>query len=425
MKVLIKKGRLIDPSQGMDQIGDLLIEDGKIVGFERNIELSESSITVIHAAEKWVLPGLVDIHVHLRDPGEEWKEDIETGTKAALYGGVLRVACMPNTSPPNDSLEITHYIIKKTKEKGYVEVYLIGCITKGQKGEELTEFGRLKEAGIVGVSDDGKWVSNSEVMRKALLYAKQFDLAVISHCEDPFLSEGGQINEGYFSAKLGLKGIPSSAETIAVIRDLILAKETRKSIHIAHVSTKEALPFIRWAKEEGIPFTAETCPHYFTLTEKEVEEYNTLAKVKPPLRTEEDVEAIKQALKEGLIEVIASDHAPHSVLEKEIEFEQASFGMIGLQTLLPLSYKLVEEGVLTPLKLAEYLITNPAKVIKIDPPSLKPQKKAEIIIFNPQKIYTLTEDLIQSKSKNTPFLGRTLKGLVETVILGKNIYQIS
>lgn len=425
MKVLIKKGRLIDPSQGMDQIGDLLVEDGKIVGFERNIELSESSITVIHAAEKWVLPGLVDIHVHLRDPGEEWKEDIETGTKAALYGGVLRVACMPNTSPPNDSPEVTEYILKRTKERGYVEVYPIGCITKAQRGEELTEFGRLKEAGVVGVSDDGKWVANSEVMKKALLYAKQFDLAVISHCEDPFLSEGGQINEGYFSAKLGLKGIPSSAETIAVIRDLILAKETKKSIHLAHLSTKEVLPFLRWARQEGIPFTAETCPHYFTLTEKEVEGYNTLAKVKPPLRTQEDVEAIKQALKEGLIEVIASDHAPHSVLEKEIEFELASPGMIGLQTLLPLSYRLVDEGILTPLKLTEYLIVNPAKVIKIDPPSLKPQKKAEIIIFNPQKIYTFTEDLIQSKSKNTPFLGKTLKGIVETVILGKNIYQIS
>jgi len=425
MKVLIKKGRLIDPSQGLDQIGDLLIEEGKIVGFDKNIEISETSITVIQAADKWILPGLVDIHVHLRDPGEEWKEDIETGTKAALYGGVVKIACMPNTSPPNDCPEITNYILKKAREKGYVEVYPIGCITKKQKGEELTEFGRLKEAGVVGVSDDGKWVFNSEIMRKALLYAKQFDLAVISHCEDPNLSEGGQINEGYFSAKLGLKGISFSAETIAVVRDLILAKETGKTVHLAHISTKEVLPFLKLAKEENIPFTAETCPHYFTLTEKEVDEYNTLAKVNPPLRTEEDVEAIKQAIKDGLIEVIASDHAPHSVLEKRIEFEIASPGIIGLQTLLPLSYKLVEEGYLSPLKLAECLITNPAKVIKIDPPTLKPQKKAELIIFNPQKTYVLTEDLIQSKSKNTPFLGKILKGMVETVILGKNIYQIS
>lgn len=424
MKVLIKKGKIIDPSQNMDFVGDLLIEDGKIVGVERNIEINEK-IKIIYADKMWVLPGLVDIHVHLREPGEEWKEDIETGTKSALYGGILRLACMPNTKPPNDCPEVTSYIIEKATQKAYVTVYPIGCITKNQEGKIITEFGRLKEAGVKGVSDDGKWVQNSDVMRRALFYAKNFDLAVISHCEDSTLSKGGQVNEGFFSAKLGLKGIPASAETIGVIRDLILAKETRKSIHLAHLSTKEVIPFLKWAKEEEIPFTAETCPHYFTLTEEWVENYNTLAKVNPPLRTEKDVIAIKEALKDGLIEIIASDHAPHSPLEKEIEFELASPGIIGLQTLLPLSLNLVREGYLSPLKLAEYLILNPSKVLGVIPPSFKKNVPAEVIIVNPEEEYILTEDMIKSKSKNTPFLNQKLKGKVKMVILKTQIFDLS
>ena len=424
MRILIKKGRIIDPSQNLDFIGDVLIEDGKIIGVENSIEIQEE-VEIIEAKNFWVLPGLVDIHIHLREPGEEWKEDIETGTKAALYGGVLRVACMPNTKPPNDSPEVTKYILEKASQKGYVTVYPVACITKKQEGKEVAEFGRLKKAGAVAVSDDGKWVQNSEVMRRALLYAKNFDLAVISHCEDMNLSKGGQINEGYFSAKLGLKGIPASAETIAVIRDLILAKETKKTVHLAHLSAKEVVPFLKWAKEEGISFTAETCPHYFTLTEKEVENYNTLAKVNPPLRTEEDVEIIKKALKEGLIDVIASDHAPHSPLEKEIEFEYASPGMIGLQTLLPLSLNLVREGYLTPLTLLEKLVLNPSKVLGIDPPSLKKGAPAEIVIVDPEEEYTLTEDILQSKSKNTPFLNKKLKGRVKKVILKGKVFDLT
>ncbi|NPA39873.1 MAG: dihydroorotase [Thermodesulfobacteria bacterium] len=421
MKLLIKKGRIIEPSLGKDFVGDVLVENGVIVGIDSNIEISEK-IQVIDASGKWVLPGLIDIHVHLRDPGEEWKEDIETGTKSALYGGVLRVACMPNTKPPNDSVEVTNYIIKKAKEKGWVEVYPIAAITKGQKGEELTEFGRLKSAGVVAVSDDGKWVRDSQLMREALLYAKQFDLTVISHTEDPKLSYKGQINKGKMSAKLGLKGVPASAEVVAAVRDLVLCKETNAKLHLAHISTKELIPFLKWAKEEGVPFTAETCPHYFLLTEEEVDGYNTYAKVNPPLRTAEDVEAIKLALKEGLIEVIASDHAPHSSLEKEVEFELASPGMIGVQLLLTLSYRLVEEGTLTPLKLAEYLITNPAKVINVDPPSLKKGSPAEVVIFDPEEKFVLTSEVIQSKSKNTPFLNKELKGKVKLVIRRKEVF---
>ncbi|MDM7202667.1 MAG: dihydroorotase, partial [Thermodesulfobacteriaceae bacterium] len=346
MRILIRGGRILDPTLSLDLKGDLLVEDGKIKGIEPKIVISEEH-KIIEAENSLVIPGIVDIHTHLREPGEEWKEDIASGTKAALQGGVLRLACMANTKPPNDSPEVTSYIIKKAEEKAWVKVYPIAAITKNLEGKELTEFGRLKEAGAVALSDDGKWVKNSELMKGALLYAKNFELPIISHCEEPTLSYRGHINEGKLSAKLGLKGIPSISETIAVVRDLLLAKETNSFIHLAHLSVKENLPFLRWAKEENIPFTAETCPHYFTFTEEEVDNYNTNAKMNPPLRTKEDVEAIKRALKEGLIEIIASDHAPHSPLEKEVEFELASFGIIGLQFLLPLSFNLIREGILT------------------------------------------------------------------------------
>jgi len=421
MRLLIKNGRVLDPTLGLDLIADVYIVDGKIEGVEKNI--SASVDRTINAQGLWVLPGLVDIHVHLREPGEEWKEDIESGTRAALHGGVLRVACMPNTKPPVDTPEVCSAILVKAKEKGYVPVYPIACITKGQAGKELTEFGRLKLAGAVALSDDGKWVQDSEVMRKALLYAKSFDLPIISHPEDQTLSFGGQVNLGKLSAKLGLKGVPFSAETIAVVRDLLLAKETKGKLHLAHLSVKENLPFLRWAKEEGVNFTAETCPHYFHLTEWECDGYNTLAKVNPPLRTEDDVLAIKQAIKEGLIEVIASDHAPHSPLEKDVEFDLASPGMIGLEFLLPLSSSLVREGLISPLKLLELLIANPAKVIGIEPPTLRKGEKAEIVLFDPEEEYLVTEDFIQSKSKNTPFLGKTIKGRIKKVILKDKIYE--
>jgi len=421
MRLLIKNGRVLDPTLGLDLIADVYIVDGKIEGVEENI--SASADRIIDAQGLWVLPGLVDIHVHLREPGEEWKEDIESGTRAALHGGVLRVACMPNTKPPVDTAEVCSAIIAKAKEKGYVPVYPIACITKGQAGKELTEFGRLKLAGAVALSDDGKWVQDSEMMRKALLYAKSFDLPIISHPEDQTLSFGGQVNLGKLSAKLGLKGVSFSAETVAVVRDLLLAKETKGKLHLAHLSVKENLPFLRWAKEEGVNFSAETCPHYFHLTEWECDGYNTLAKVNPPLRTEEDVLAIKQAIKEGLIEVIASDHAPHSPLEKDVEFELASPGMIGLEFLLPLSSSLVREGLISPLKLLKLLITNPAKVIGIEPPSLRKGEKAEIVLFDPEEEYLVTEDFIQSKSKNTPFLGKTIKGRIKKVILKDKVYE--
>ncbi len=424
MKILLRGGRIFDPTLGIDLVGDLFIEDGKIKGMAPKVEISDK-VEIIEVKDCLLFPGIVDIHTHLREPGEEWKEDIESGTKAALHGGVLRVACMANTKPPNDRPEVTAYILKRAKEKAWVKVYPIAGITKNLEGKELTEFGLLKEAGAIALSDDGKWVSDGEVMKRALLYAKSFDLPIVSHCEDPTLSRGGQINEGKLSAKLGLKGIPAISETMAVVRDLLLAKETNTPIHLAHLSVKENLPFLRWAKEENIPFTAETCPHYFTFTEEEVENYQTMAKVNPPLRTREDIEAIKVALKEGLIEVIASDHAPHSPLEKEVEFELASFGMIGLQFLLPLSFNLVREGVLSPLKLLSYLITNPCKVLKLEPPSFKEGAEAEVVVFSPEEEWLVTEDAILSKSKNTPLLNKKLRGKVKKVLLGDKIFTFS
>ena len=424
MRILIKKTRILDPTQGLDFVGDILIENGIIKGVDRNIQCESKGLEIINGEGLWCFPGVIDMHVHLREPGEEWKEDIETGTKSALYGGVLRLACMPNTKPPIDSPELVQFVLKKAEEKGYVKVYPIACITKNQKGENLTEFGLLKQTGAVAVSDDGKWVVNSDVMKKALLYAKQFDMPVISHCEDPFLSKGGSVNLGKISAKLGLKGIPESAEVIAIFRDIFLAKETQGFLHIAHVSLKESINIIKKAKEEGIQFTVETCPHYFLLTEEEVDNYNTYAKVNPPLRTYEDICAIKEALKQGIIDVIASDHAPHSVLEKEVEFEIASPGIIGVQFLVPLSYTLVEEKILTPLKWLECLITNPAKILRIDPPMLKADKEAELVLFNPTKKYKLKKEMIKSKSHNTPFLDKVLKGKIEKVILKDKIFNI-
>ncbi len=423
-KFLIKKARILDPSLQVDFLGDVFIEDGRLLGFEENIEVTEEAVQILNGKGLWFFPGLVDIHVHLRDPGEEWKEDIETGTRAALAGGVLRVACMPNTKPPNDSVEVTQYILKKARERGFVKVYPVAAITKGQKGEELVEVLRLLEAGAKSFSDDGKWVKNSFLMREILKYSKTFNFYVISHCEDETLSQNGQINKGYYSAKLGFKGIPPSAEAVAVARDIILAKETRGNLHIAHVSCKETVKIIELAKKEGISLSAETCPHYFTLTEKETDGYNTLAKVNPPLRKDEDVEAIKEALKEGIINVIASDHAPHSPLEKNLEFEKAAPGMIGLQTLLPLSYKLVEEGILSPIKLLEYLITNPSKILGINPPSLRKGAPVEAVLFSPEETFVLTSEKILSKSKNTPFLNRTLKGKVKGVFKDGIFYKI-
>ncbi|MFA4827913.1 MAG: dihydroorotase [Thermodesulfovibrionales bacterium] len=431
MKILIKNGHVIDPSQGIDGVGDILIEDGKIK--EIRVQGSKGSRVQgskdsslgkdIDATGLYVLPGLVDMHTHLREPGFEYKETIKTGTLAAVSGGFTTVCAMPNTNPVNDNSSVTDLIIRKAIQEGACTVYPIGAITKGQKGEELAEMGIMHSEGCVAFSDDGRPVMNSLIMRRALEYSKTFNVPLISHCEDMNLSEGGVMNEGLLSVTLGLKGIPSEAEEVMIARDIALAGLTRGRLHIAHVSTEGSVRIIRAAKERGINVTAETCPHYFSITEAAVEGYNTNAKVNPPLRTAKDVDAIKQGLKDGTIDVIATDHAPHHRDEKLREFDQSPSGISGLETALGLSLKLVEEGILTMNQLIEKMTISPAKIMGINKGTLKNGSDADVIIVNPDKEFKVESEKFASKGKNTPFEGWVLKGAAVITICKGKIYE--
>ncbi len=418
MRIVLRGGRVVDPAQGIDQKMDLLIEGEKIKALEP--ELPSLEAQEIDCAGLIIAPGFIDMHVHLREPGEEWKETIETGTLAAVAGGFTAVACMPNTKPPNDNAEVTTFILERARETAHARVYPVACITKGQRGQELTEFAELKRAGAVALSDDGRPVPEAGVMRLALEYAKNFDFLLISHAEELSLSEGGHVNEGLASARLGLKGIPPQGEAIAIFRDIMLSELTGAPIHIAHVSTKLGVDIIRQAKEKGLPVSAETAPHYFSLTEEATFDYETNAKVNPPLRSETDRRAIEEALKEGVIDVIATDHAPHSELEKRCEFERAACGLIGLETALPLGLRLVERGIIDLKRLIALLSTNPAQILKVPGGSLKPGAVADITVFDPQSRWVVLPENLHSKSKNSPFLGQEMKGqVVFTLVSGK------
>ena len=433
MKILIKNGHIIDPSQGIDGVGDVLIEEGKIIEVrsqksevrskEQKTRTSNSELRTIDASGLYVFPGLVDMHTHLREPGFEYKETIKTGTLAAVRGGITTVCAMPNTNPVNDNSSVTDLIIRKAIQEGACTVYPIGAITKGQKGEELAEMGIMHSEGCVAFSDDGSPVMNSLIMRRALEYSKTFNVPLISHCEDMNLSEGGVMNEGLLSVTLGLKGIPSEAEEVMVARDIALAGLTGGRLHIAHVSTEGSVRIIRAAKERGINVTAETCPHYFSITEAAVEGYNTNAKVNPPLRTASDVDAIKQGLKDGTIDVIATDHAPHHRDEKLREFDQSPSGISGLETALGLSLKLVEEGILTMKQLIEKMTINPAKIMGINKGTLKNGSDADVVIVNPDKDFKVEPEKFASKGKNTPFEGWVLKGAAVITICKGKIYE--
>ena len=353
MNILIKNGHIIDPANKVDGKFDLLVADGKIAKLGKPGSLPSNGAQVIDAAGKLVVPGLIDMHVHLREPGYEYKETIATGTAAAKAGGFTAVCCMPNTNPVNDSRSVTEFILSQAAKDGAAKVFPIGAITKGSKGEELAEMGELHDAGCVGISDDGKPVMSAAVMRRAMEYSKIFDIAVISHCEDASLAAKGVMNEGFVSTELGLRGIPNAAEEVMTGRDILLAELTGARLHICHVSTAGAVRLIREAKQRGVKVTAETCPHYFMLTEDAVRGYNTMAKMNPPLRTAEDVAAVKQGLKDGTLDVIVTDHAPHGMDEKSGEFDAAPFGIVGLETAVGLSLKLVQEGVLTMPQLIE------------------------------------------------------------------------
>ena len=435
MKILIKDGYIIDPSQEFDGVGDILIEDGKIkeVALQKAPPLpltkgwkrggNDPEPRIINAKGLIIMPGLIDMHVHLREPGFEYKESIQTGTMAAVKGGFTTVCCMPNTFPVNDNASVTEFIKRKASQEGHCAVLPIGAITKEQKGGELAEIGTMRNEGCIAFSDDGQPVMNSLIMRRALEYSKSFDVPIISHSEDLTLSEDGVMNEGVISITLGLKGIPVEAEQIMIFRDILLAELTGGRLHIAHVSTEGSVNLIRNAKNRGANVTAETCPHYFSLTEDAVQGYNTNAKVNPPLRTARDVAAIKKGLKDGTIDVIATDHAPHHRDEKMREFDAAPFGISGLETALGLSLRLVQEGVLSLHQLIEKMTLNPAKILRIQKGTLRAGMDADILVVDEKKEYTVHAERFISKGKNTPFEGWELRGSpVLTMYKGK-IYE--
>ncbi|MDP2757876.1 MAG: dihydroorotase [Desulfurivibrionaceae bacterium] len=422
--ILLKNGRVIDPANGIDQIRDVLIVDGRIRAVGQPGSLSGQDGLAYDVTGKWVVPGLIDMHVHLREPGQEYKETIETGTRAAAAGGFTAVAAMPNTKPVNDNQTVTVFILAKAAEAGLARVYPVGAISSGSSGEHLAEFGELRQAGAVAVTDDGLPVGNSQLMRRALEYAGNHDLLVISHAEDLSLSHGGVMNDGALATRLGLRGIPHVAEEIMVYRDLALAEFTGRPIHIAHVSTRESLALIRRAKEKGVAVTAETAPHYFTLTEKAVDGYNTLAKMNPPLRTEADVAAVREALRDGTLDAIATDHAPHGGLDKDREFDLAANGIIGLETALPLTLQLVRENQLDARRMVELLAVNPARILGVPGGTLSVGAPADIAVIDPEKKFVFTEESIQSKSRNSPFLGWELQGkAVLTIMAGRITWQ--
>ncbi len=416
--ILIKNGRVIDPANKIDAVMDIFIDDGKIIEIGNSLATHRSPLTtIIDASNKIVVPGLIDIHVHLREPGYEYKETIKTGTEAASAGGFTTIACMPNTKPVNDNQSITDFILDKAKKDGIVNVYPVGAITKGLKGEELSEIGELKSAGVVAITDDGRPVMNSELMRRAMEYASMFDLPVLSHCEDLQLSEGGVMNEGFVSTELGLKGIPNAAEIVMAARDIALAELTGARLHIAHVSAAGSIMLIRDAKKRGLKVTCETAPHYFTLTDKDVSDYNTNAKINPPLRSEDDLKAIREGLKDGTIDAIATDHAPHEASEKDVEFDKAPFGIIGLETALPLTLKLVEDGILSLNDAIAKLTINPARILGLNKGTLSVGADADITIIDPEEEWLIDVTKFKSKGKNSPFHGWKVKGRVEMVIV--------
>lgn len=423
MNFLFRQGRIIDPAQGKDEIADVLILQGRLADIQPRITVSSerlAEIEEIDASGEWLAPGLVDMHVHLREPGDEHKETIASGTNAAVAGGYTAVACMPNTKPVNDSAAVTRFILDRARENGACRVYPVGAISKGSAGEILTDFGELRDAGAVAVSDDGMPVMNSQLMRRALESAKCYDLLVISHAEDLNLSAGGLMNEGPVASAHGVTGIPNVAEEVMIARDLLLAEWTGSRVHIAHVSTAGAVRSIRDAKTRGVAVTAETAPHYFTLTDESLTVLDPIFKMNPPLRRPADLQAIRAGLADGTLDAIATDHAPHSRIEKDVKFEHAANGIIGLESALPLILELVREGVLSPLEAIAKVSCNPAGILRIPAGTLAVGKPADLTVIDPEIANTLDCQTFQSKSRNCPFHGRQMKGRVEmTLVQGK------
>ncbi|ABC78091.1 dihydroorotase [Syntrophus aciditrophicus] len=424
MKILLKGGRVIDPAQNLDGQMDLLLENGKIAAIAEAVGSVPEDTRLLDLKGMILLPGLVDMHTHLREPGYEYKETIRSGSEAAAVGGFTSIACMPNTLPVNDNRTVTEYILKRAKECDTVHVYPVAAVSRNSEGKILAEFGDLKEAGAIAFSDDGKPVMNSILMRRALEYASSLDRIIISHCEDLNLSAGGLMNEGKISTELGLPGIPTLAEDVMVARDLLLAEFSGAALHIAHVSSAGAVRMIRDAKKRGVRVTAETTPHYFTLTDEAVTNFNTNTKVSPPLRSREDLQAVREGLRDGTLDAIVTDHAPHALTDKEVEFEYAANGISGLETALALSLTLVDDGLLTLSELVRKMSVNPAKILNIPKGTLRPGADADITVLNPGKTWVVDPSNWRSQGKNTPFFGWTLKGkVIMTLVQGRIVYQ--
>lgn len=423
MKTIIKNGRVIDPAQNIDAILDVVINAGCIERIAAQVQPAADD-QVIDATGLLVTPGLVDIHVHLRDPGYEYKEDIVSGTKAAAAGGFTSVACMPNTNPSNDNKAITRYMIQKAQLEGYANVFPICSITKGQQGDSLVEMGDLKLAGCVGFSDDGLNVEDGAMLRHAMEYAQGFDMPIIAHSEDESIKDGGVMNEGALSTELGLAGNPWVSEAASVARDIMLAELTGAHLHVCHISSARTVEIIREAKQRGVRVTCEVTPHHFTLTEEAVRGYEVNAKVGPPLRTAADVAAMKEGLRDGTIDAIATDHAPHHIDDKNMEFMYAAFGMIGLETALPLALRLVDEGVLSLNEVIAYLSSKAANVLRIPRGTLNTGAVADIALIDLEHRWEVTRQSICSRSFNTPFEQQSMKGkAVMTLRAGKVVHK--
>ena len=425
MKLLVKGGRVIDPSQSMDEIADLLLEDGRVKSL--GSDLLGTDAEVFNAKGLVVSPGFIDLHVHLREPGHEYKETISSGAKAAVAGGFTAICAMPNTDPVNDSASITRYIIDKARAAGFARVFPIGAITRGSEGEELAEMAEMKQAGAVAVSDDGRSVMNSQVMRHAMEYARDHGLVVVDHCQDLNLSAGGVMHEGQYSTLLGLSGMSSAAEESHVSRDILLSELTGARVHIAHVSTRGSVDLIRHAKRAGIPVTCEVTPHHLALTDEAVLGFDTNTKMSPPLRSEEDRAALIEAVSDGTIDAIATDHAPHHMDEKMLEFDRAPFGVVGLETALGVALKaLYHTGVISLARIIELLTTGPASVFSLPGGTLAPGAVADVTIIDPERPWKVDPYQFHSKSHNTPFGNWRLRGaVIATLVAGREVYRLS
>src|SRR5512139_513710 len=421
--LVLRGGRVLDPAAArpVDQAADIRIAHGRIIEIGRGLVGGR----IIDVKDLWVVPGLVDLHVHLREPGQEYKEDIETGTRAAAAGGFTTICCMPNTKPVNDQRTVTELIVRRAKEVGAVRVKPIGAITQGLEGKRLADIAEMKDAGIVAISDDGRPVMHSGLMRRAFEYAKTFDLPLVQHAEDLDLAEGGAMNEGAVSTRIGIKGQPACAESAMVARDLEIVEWTGARYHVAHVSTARTVALVREAKRRGLPVTCEVTPHHLALTDEACSHYDTRAKVMPPLRTAADQEALLEGLGDGTIDCIATDHAPHSPVEKDVEFECAAPGMLGLETALPIILDFVRMGTLDDKRAIAALTGGPARAFGLPGGHLAVGAQADIAVIDPERTLTLTADSIASKSKNSPFLGQTLAGrAVLTIYQGRVVYDL-